>query len=84
MEWAGLATAADGMGLLPYIPHKSLFAAVQFALKMIRQGTPPGVANWRAASYYGVPVPDVAHYTGMVAGRAKATRGQHRREQQFR
>ncbi len=62
------------MSLLPYIPDKRLYAAVQFALKMIREGTPPGLANWKAARYYRIDTSEVAHYTGMVAGRTKARR----------
>jgi hypothetical protein len=57
---------------LDYIPNKRLFAAVMFALKMIREGVPPGVANTRAASYYDFPVSAVAHYTGQAGGRARA------------
>lgn len=52
---------------MDYIPDKTLFKAVMFARKMMREGTPPGVANTRAAQYYRVSVSDVAHYTGQVA-----------------
>jgi hypothetical protein len=55
---------------MDYIPDKRLFAAVMFARKMMREGTPPGVANTRAANYYGVAVQDVAHYTGQAGGRS--------------
>jgi hypothetical protein len=41
-----------------------------FALKMMHQGTPPAIANSRAADYYGVAVQDVAHYTGQAGGRS--------------
>lgn len=55
---------------MDYIPDKRLYVAVMFALKMMREGTPPGVANTRAANHYGVAVQDVAHYTGQVGGRS--------------
>jgi len=51
-----------------YIGDQALFKAVMFALKMMREGTPPGVANTRAASYYGFAVHEVAHYTGQAGG----------------
>jgi hypothetical protein len=80
-----LAALADGEGrrtavtaFLPYIPERQLYAAVLFAPKMIREGTPPGLANWKAARHYGVSTSDVAHYTGLVAGRAKGARGRRR------
>lgn len=57
---------------MDFIPDKRLYAAVMFARKMMREGTPPGVANTRAANYYGVSVQDVAHYTGQVGGRSKS------------
>lgn len=53
---------------MDFIPDKTLFAAVMFARRMIREGTPPGVANTRAAHCYGVPVSDVAHYVGQAGG----------------
>jgi hypothetical protein len=53
---------------LDYIPNKRLFAAVMFALKMIRAGTAPGVGNTRAVNYYEFPVSEVAHYTGQAGG----------------
>lgn len=59
---------------MDFIPDKSLYAAVMFARKMMREGTPPGVANNRAAQYYGVSVQDVAHYTGQAGGRSNARR----------
>jgi hypothetical protein len=51
-----------------YIPDKQLYAAVMFARRMIREGTPPGVANTRAAGYYGVSIHDVARYVGQAGG----------------
>ena len=53
---------------MDYIPDKALYAAVMFARKMMLEGTPPGVANARAANYYRVDVKDVAHYTGQAGG----------------
>ena len=53
---------------MDYIPDRRLFAAVMFARRMMREGTPPGVANARAAGYYGFPVGEVARYTGQAAG----------------
>jgi hypothetical protein len=53
---------------MDYIPDRTLYAAVMFARKMIREGTPAGVANCRAANYYGVAVEDVAHYVGQAGG----------------
>jgi len=41
---------------------------------MMREGTLPGVANTRAANYYGVSVTAVAGYTGMVGGKCAARR----------
>jgi hypothetical protein len=60
--------------VMDFIPDKKLYAAVMFARKMIRGGTPPQVANSRAAEYYAVSVSDVAHYTGQTAGRIAAVR----------
>jgi hypothetical protein len=54
--------------VMDYIPDKTLFAAVMFARKMIREGTPPGIANTRAAAYYEVSVRDVARYVGQAGG----------------
>jgi hypothetical protein len=62
---------------MDYIPDRTLFNAVMFARRMIREGTPPGVANTRAADYYGVSVQDVAHYTGQVGGRSARRRWRH-------
>lgn len=67
MEVSREATDFYGMD---YIPDKTLFAAVMFARKMMRQGTPPAIANTRAADHYGVSVHAVAHYTGQVGGRS--------------
>jgi hypothetical protein len=53
---------------MDYIPDRTLYAAVMFALQMMREGVLPGIANSRAADYYGVSVGNVAHYTGQAGG----------------
>jgi hypothetical protein len=65
--------------LMDFIPNKTLLSAVMFARRMIRQGTPPGLANYRAAKYYHVPVSSVAYYVGQVAGTVKGRKksGKH-------
>jgi hypothetical protein len=59
---------------MDYIPDRTLFKAVMFARRMMREGTAPGVANTRAAQYYGVSVADVAHHTGQAAGTSAGRR----------
>jgi len=61
---------------MDFIPDKTLFKAVMFARKMMRDGTPPGVANSRAAAYYGFQVHQGAHYTGQVAANCARRRRQ--------
>ena len=56
---------------MDYITNKTLLKAVMFARTMIRKGTPPGLANYRAAKHYGVSVSSVAHYVGQTAGTVK-------------
>jgi hypothetical protein len=56
---------------MDYIPDKTLYAAVMFARKMIREGTAPGIANTRAAKYYKVSSKDVAHHVGQVASKVR-------------
>lgn len=51
-----------------YIGDKDVFKAVSFARTMIRQGVPPGLANHKAAKYYGVARSEVAKYCGQSAG----------------
>lgn len=53
---------------MDYIPDPTLFKAVMFARKLMRDGVPPPVANVRAANYYQVQVSDVAHHTGQTGG----------------
>jgi hypothetical protein len=59
---------------MDFIEDKELFKAVMFARKMMGQGTPPAVANTRAAEYYGYEAGEVAHYTGQVGGRKRAAK----------
>ena len=63
---------------MDYIPDPTLYKAVMFARQMIREGKPPGVANTRAAGYYGVEVSDVARYVGQAGG-TQAQRKKRRR-----
>ena len=60
---------------LPYIEDPELFKAVQFSLKMIRDGINPATANYRAAQYYGYDTSAVAHYVGTYANNIKQQKG---------
>jgi len=53
---------------MDYIADKSVFKAVMFARKLMRNGIKPGLANYKAAKYYGVNTSEVAHYVGQVGG----------------
>lgn len=57
-----------------YIGDASLLRAVLFSIKMIRSGTPPPLAHYRAARYYKVRMADVAKYCGQHAVRIKENR----------
>jgi hypothetical protein len=59
---------------IDYIPDKTLFKAVMFARKMIREGRHPGVANRIAANYYKVETADVAQYVGQAGGTTRHRR----------
>jgi hypothetical protein len=50
------------------IPNPTLQKAVDLALKLMRQGQPPGLANTIAAKQYHVGVSAVARFTGQAAG----------------
>ena len=63
---------------MDYINDKSVYAAVMFARKMIRKGTPAPVAIRRAANYYHVDVRSVAHYVGQVGGTVAGRRRRKR------
>jgi hypothetical protein len=52
---------------IPFIKDRDLYSAVSFSIAMIRKGQNPGIANTRAAEYYGVDVKEVAHYVGIHA-----------------
>jgi len=71
---------ADGKRahVMDYIDDKTVYAAVMFARRMIREGTPAAVAIRRAANYYGVYVSSVAHYVGQVGGTVSGRRRQRR------
>lgn len=58
---------------MPYIQDPTVFKAVMFARKLIREDdVPAGVAINRAADYYGVEPGHVAHFVGIAAQRVKA------------
>lgn len=63
---------------LPYIANRKMFLAVSFSLSMMARGTPSYKANYRAADYYGVDACEVAHYTGIVGGKASAEKRRKR------
>jgi hypothetical protein len=50
------------------IPDPRLQKAVELALKLMREGKPPGLANAIAAEQYHVGVSAVARCTGQAAG----------------
>jgi hypothetical protein len=60
---------------LPYIEDKQLFAAVMFAIKMIGDGVGYGLANYKAANYYGYETSEVAHYVGIYANARHKEKG---------
>jgi len=62
---------------MDFIPDRILFKAVMFARRMMREGVPPPLANYKAARYWRVRVRDVAHYTGQVG--ASCARRRRRR-----
>jgi len=59
---------------MDFIDNKKTFAAVMYAIKMIREGIDPGLANARAARYYARPISEVAKYVGQHASRTKNAR----------
>ena len=60
--------------VMDYIPDKTLYRAVMFARKMMREGERPSYAIRKASRYYDVNMSDVAHYTGQVGARKRAER----------
>jgi hypothetical protein len=65
---------------MDYIEDKTLYKAVMFARSMIRKGTPPQTAIYRAANYYQRNVSDVAHFVGQVAAEARHSRKRKRND----
>lgn len=59
---------------MDYIPDKTLYAAVMFACKMIREGESAPLAMSIAANYYGVARSDVNFYVSQRSGRRKKTK----------
>lgn len=68
-----MGTPQDGKKThaMDFIPDKKLYAAVMFARKMIREGEPPGLANYKAAKYYGFATSEVARHVGQAGGRSR-------------
>ncbi len=60
--------------VMDYIGDKTLYAAVMFARKMIREGRFPPKAIRIAANYHGVDSSDVAHYVAQAAGTSAGRR----------
>ena len=64
---------------MPFIPNKTLFTAVMWARKMIREKElPPGMAIARAARHYNVRQRDIGHHVGIAASRVKARKALRR------
>lgn len=59
---------------MDYIEDKTVYKAVTFARKMIRQGRYAPEAIRIAANYYDVCNREVAHYVGQVGGTAAGRR----------
>ena len=57
---------------MPYIQDPTVFKAVMFARKLIREDdVPAGVAINRAAAYYDIEPRYVAHYVGIATQRIR-------------
>ena len=56
---------------MPYISDKDTFKAVIFARRLIGVGMPIGLANYKAAKYYGLDVNQVARYMGKLASNTR-------------
>lgn len=60
---------------LPYVKEKGdMFKAVTFSAKMIWDGEPVGLANYKASKYYNVEQKKVAHYIGKWAYNRKVSK----------
>ena len=46
--------------------------AVDRARSLMRTGTPPALANWKAADEYGLSTTDIAREVGKIAQKVKA------------
>jgi len=62
------------------IEDRETMKAVYFAIRMMRGGTRPNIANARAAKYYGVKTSEVAKYTAQHAARIGSSRMARRKE----
>ena len=60
---------------MDFIQDKTLYKAVMFARFMIRKGTAPQMAIYRAAEYHNRNISDVAHYVGQAASGVKNSKG---------
>ena len=60
---------------MDYIADKTLYAAVMFARKMIREQASPGLSIHKAAQHYSVKMSDVAKYVGQAAGTLSHRKG---------
>lgn len=58
--------------LMDYISDESVYKAVMFAARMIRQGRTREQEIRTASRYYDVDMSDVAHYLGQRGGRKRA------------
>ena len=56
------------------IDDPGLYLAVKMARDLMREGTPPGLANWKAAICHYVDVSDVASWCGKIGGRVKRSK----------
>lgn len=70
-------TGLAQMNLLKkFIPDKTVYAAVMFSRKLMRGGMSPGLANWKAGRYYGVPTSEVARHVGKSASEVRRYRSE--------
>lgn len=56
---------------MDFIQDRDVYAAVCFAIKMIREGLPVRLAIYRASTYYEVSSSEVAHFIGQRGGRSR-------------
>lgn len=60
--------------LMDYISDRTVYNAVMFARRMIREGQKPSHATRIAANYYKADIKEVRHYVSQVAARVKQER----------